>query len=140
MSLTRAYHPWYRWEEIDHNMWGEVSNRQAALELAIAFTSDHREYGKYMRLVTKQWPISCENALTDSYINQRAWIGHAACALAHKIPEDIVRDAWRHLTSEQQLLANQEASRAIQSWQHDYQQNTGVRHNVGETLLFEWNT
>lgn len=124
------------WEEVAHNMWGEATDKKAALDVAIAFTSDHKLYGHYMRRVCNEWPVSCENALTDPYLNQKAWVGHAAVALAHSIPEDITREAWRYLTHEQKYLANQEAERAIAAWKERYIKDRGLRSELGEQVLF----
>jgi hypothetical protein len=124
------------WEEIQFNMWGSVENKQAALEWARGFTADHKLYGSFMRRVIDEWPISCENALTDPYINQKAWLGHAACALAGRVPEDVIREAWKDLTGEQKLLANKEAERAIELWKERHFQNRSVHKTMGEPLLF----
>lgn len=67
--------------------------------------------------------------------NFKAWVGHAACALAMGCPEYIVREAWGYLTSEQQLLANKEAERAIQAWEHAYIKDRGLCDDVGEAML-----
>jgi len=140
MRLKRVYHPWNLWEEVKFNMWGNVPNRTAAIQDAIQLTSDHCLYGSFMTRVINEWPISCENALTDYFLNRRAWLGHAACALAEKLPEDIIREAWRHLTDEQQLLANKEASRAIQTWEYAYIKDRKLYQGLGEPMLFEWDT
>ena len=117
-------------------MWGEVKNKKVFLQNAINFTGNHKKYGEYMMRVVMEWPISSENALTDYRLNRRAWIGHAACALAIRCPEDITREAWSKLSDEQRILANQEADRAIAAWEHAYAQNYDLRKNVGEEMLF----
>lgn len=136
MRFKRVYHPYWDWEEIDYNMWGTVSNRAAALSKAILFTGDHKKYGRFMMRVVNEWKISCENALTDYSLNRKAWVGHAACALANAIPEDITRLAWGKLTDEQRLLANKEAERAIQHWEYHYAENLGLHQNMDGALLF----
>jgi hypothetical protein len=140
MRLKRVYHPVWEWEEIAHNMWGEIEDRAAWVQRAIEFTGDHKQYGHYMRRVTREWPISCENALTDYRINRKAWIGHAACALAMRCPEDVVREAWGHLTDEQRLLANGEAERSIACWEVNYRAGHPVYRDMGDAVLFGWDT
>lgn len=135
MRLERAYHDCRTWEEVAHNMWGNVADVKQALDRAIAFTRNHEIYGRYMRRVVAEWPVSCENALTDHALNKRAWVGHAAAALALNIPEDITRKAWGFLTDEQRLLANGEAERAIQQWQDAYAKNKGLRADVARQML-----
>ena len=136
MKFKRVYHPYWDWEEIDFNMWGSVSDRKKALQEAINFTGDHKLYGRFMMRVVNEWPISCENALTDYSINRKAWVGHAACAMARQIPEDIVRQAWGHLTDEQRILANKKAESAIKQWEHNYAKSIGLSHDMEESLLF----
>lgn len=119
------------WEEISHNMWGEVGDAQYSLSQAISFTSDHKLYGSYMLRVINEWPVSCENALTDPHINQKAWLGHAAVALAMNIPEDITRKAWGFLTDEQKLLANKEAERYVAIWKERRVKSSGIRTELG---------
>lgn len=135
MKLKRVWVPIESWEELQWNMWGEVSNRQRYLERAVIFTGNHRLYGRYMNRVVQEWPNSCLNALTDQSLNRRAWIGHAACALALHCPEDVTRQAWGVLNHEQRLLANRAADRAIQSWEMRYQQGQRVRENLDAQVL-----
>lgn len=133
--LKRVWVPIDQWEEIRYNMWGTVESRRDYLRRAIIFTGNHRLYGRYMQRVTKEWPRSCLNALTDRSINRKAWIGHAATALALRCPEDITRQAWSHLTHEQQALANRQADRAIQSWEVRYREDLGIRSHLEASLL-----
>jgi hypothetical protein len=133
--LKRVYHPVSEWEEMNFNMWGVTDNKSALLTKAITFTGDHDLYGSFMQRVIKEWPISCENSLTDNNLNKRAWIGHAAVALALQIPEDVTREAWGKLTDEQQLLANREATRAIQQWEESYRENKGLHSGVERQML-----
>lgn len=135
-KIEQVWHPWHLWEEVSHNMWGTVSDRSGYLEQAIEFTGDHKRYGHFMKRVALEWPISCENALTDPHLNHKAWIGHAACALAFKCPEDIVRQAWSYLNDGQKYLANQEASRTIRDWRIRYCKDRGIRSDMGEQSLF----
>lgn len=135
-KFKRVYHPYYNWEEIKYNMWGEVKDKKKFLKMAIDFTSNHKLYGSFMNRVIKEWPTSCENALTDYSINRKAWIGHAASALAIQCPEDIVRLAWRELTDEQKYLANEEARKVITIWENDYFESKLIHKNMGNQVLF----
>jgi len=134
-KFKRVWHPYFDWEESNHNMWGLVADRKRSTTQAIDFTGNHLLYGSYMQRVISEWPISCENALTDYYMNRKAWIGHAAVALALNIPEDITRQAWKELNNEQQHLANKEASRAISSWENMYIESEQLRSSMGGSLL-----
>lgn len=133
--MKRVYHPIDLWEELPAGMWATVSDRKAHLKRAIAFTSDHKKYGRFMLKVAIEWPFSCENALTDKKLNRKAWIGHAACAMAIGCPEDITREAWGHLTESQRELANREADRVIRAWEFAYESGGDIRKNMEGALL-----
>lgn len=75
-----------------------------------------------MLKVADSWEYSCEHNLTDSGINKQAWIGHAACCLAIGCPEYITRQAWWHLTKQQQDDANKKADEAIRYWEDKHQE------------------
>jgi len=139
-KIPRVYRRYDEWEEVKFNMWGGVDNINKYLEMAIKFTGNHKLYGLYMNRVVDEWPVSCENALTDYSINRKAWIGHAATALAIKCPEDVTRKAWKYLTYEQQVLANKEASVAIARWEWRYRENNNLCENVGNEVLSIWDT
>lgn len=120
--IDRIYHPWHKWEEVDHNMWGSVPNRADSLITAINFTGDHEKYGSFMIRVIEEWRYSCEHNLSNRTQNRQAWIGHAACALAIGVPEDIIRAAWSHLSEDQQIKANAEADKAIALWEKNFKE------------------
>lgn len=98
-------------------MWGKVKDRPLYLKQAIEFTGDAKLYGRWMMNVINQWPVSCEHNLSGAWQNRRAWIGHAACALAFQCPEDITREAWGYLSEQQQISANAKADNAIEEWE-----------------------
>lgn len=137
MKIKRVYRHYLDWEEINTNMWYDVENHSRYLNKAIEFTSNHSLYGRFMLKVVHLWPNSCENWLTDYSSNRRAWIGHAACAMAINCPEKITRKAWGYLTDEQRLLANREADRAIQVWEDNYRKSKGLRGGMEEQMLLQ---
>lgn len=114
--IKRIYHPYWNWEEVKFNMWGSVKDRDKYLKKAIRFTGNAKLYGKYMMRVAREWHYSSEHNLSCEDQNRRAWIGHAACALAFQCPEDIVREAWGHLSEKKQIEANAVADQAIKWW------------------------
>ena len=134
MKVERIYHPVHLWEEMQYNMWGTVEDKTVALQEAIEFTGQHELYGSFMRRVIVEWPYSCENALTDRSINRKAWLGHAASALALQIPENIIRQAWGHLTDDQRYRANNEARAAIIDWEGS-RAGSEIYPYMGGTLL-----
>lgn len=137
--MRRIYHPYTKWEEIKFNMWGTVSDKNLFLKKAIDFTGNHELYGSWMSKVIKDWKYSCENNLTDTTQNRKAWLGHAAVAYAIQCPENIVREAWGMLSQEQKDLANNEAEKAIIQWENE-RKNNELCSGMGTALLFDWYT
>ena len=90
-TLTRIYHPYWKWEEVIYNMWGVVTDKRNNEKKCLELMQDLEKWSSYMERVTKEWTFSCEHNLTDNNINRMAWLGQAACALAMEIPADIVR-------------------------------------------------
>lgn len=121
-TLTRIYHPYNKWEEIEYNMWGNVKDRKAMERKVLKFMSDHKNFGYYMFQVVKKWKYSCEHNLTNISSNRIAYIGQSACALALKCPAEITKYCWNYLTDEQQLLANNEAIKVIEYWENNIYQ------------------
>jgi hypothetical protein len=118
-SDGEKWHPYWAWEEVKHNMWGDVSHRKTWLDIVVSFTGNASLYGEWMRRVVHEWPVSCEHSLTKTG-DKRAWMGHAAVALAIGCPEDIVREAWGLLTDEQRKAANEEAAKSIELWRSNH--------------------
>lgn len=118
----RVWHPYTIWEDYLHNMWDIVSKEEESILLprAIQFTGDALLYGSFMLRIVIEWPISCEHNLTNQALNQRAWVGHAATALALNCPEYITRKAWWMLSDQQRIEADAQADNAIHVWNYCY--------------------
>jgi len=136
--MKKVWHHYLKWEDYQNGMYRTLSGREKhdALIKAIEFTGNPELYGDWMLEVVERWPVCCEHNLTERSMNRQAWIGHAACCLATGIPEDVTREAWSSLTTEQQDKANAKADLAIQLWEMIYEeQNSEVHRKVGETGL-----
>jgi hypothetical protein len=110
------------WEDYINGMWRNIygQERDEYLNKAIKFTGNYRLYGKWMLSVIKEWHYACLHNLTNTAINQQAFIGHCACSMAIGCPEDITRIAWHTLTKKQQDNANLKADYAIMQWNEKY--------------------
>lgn len=119
MAVKRIYHPYTLWEDYHAGMWRKLaaSEELDLLRKAIGFTGDAKLYGSFMRMVTEEWPRSCEHNLSDTSMNRRAWLGHAACCMAIGAPEYITRRAWWMLAQEQRDAADAEAEHWIKQWE-----------------------
>lgn len=139
----RVYKPYWKWEDYQNGMWRKVSTQEEILFLdwAIDFTGDHKRYGAAMGKVIGSWRETMLHNLTNPSINRRAFLGHCACCYESGCPEYIVRMAWKRLTDEQRILADNEAQIRIDNWMNEYKTNSnGLRENVGKQMLLEWNT
>jgi hypothetical protein len=116
--MKREWHHYKEWECYRHGMWSRVprdQERELILK-AVAFTGDAELYGLWMMRAIEVFKVSCAHHLSDASLNKRAYIGHAACALAHGFPEYIVRKAWGLLAQGQRDAANVKASEALLKW------------------------
>jgi len=128
--MKRIYKHYSWMEEYSAGMWKTIlgDKREILLKKAIRFTEDAKLYGSFMLKVLKKWPNSCEHNLSCEDMNRQAWIGHAACCLAIKCPEDITRVAWHTLTKKQQDDANAQADFAIKTWEETQRKKKCQKH------------
>jgi hypothetical protein len=141
--MKQIWHHFSKWEEIPAGMWRETTTAERAemLTRAAEFTGDAAAYGKAMMRVVREWPVSCEQNLTDVGQNRKAWIGHAAACLEMGFPEYVTRQAWGLLSQTQQDEANAMASNAIREWESVNEvKNKPVHKEVGTQMLFGWHT
>lgn len=122
MKLKRVYYHYLQREEFEAGMWRSVGPDDAERFKAAAreLMCDPDSFEAAMLKATREWPRSCEAALTADPINKRAWLGHAGCCVATDSPEDVTRAAWNTLSQEQQDAANAAADRAIEAWMESY--------------------
>jgi NCAIR mutase (PurE)-related protein len=118
-GIKQVFVPYYKWECYKYGMWFKVDKNKEAdmLRQAVEFTGNHMLYGNAMREVVYIWENSMVNFLTNKNINRRAYLGH--CAVYHKlkIPEHVVRSAWKLLTNNQRILADKVAEETIKEWE-----------------------
>jgi len=122
-NIKQIFIPYTKWECFNNGMWSKVGDKQKELEMihnAYLFTKDHTIYGQAMRDVVFIWQNSMLNFLSNLSINRKAYIGHCAVMYKIKIPEYIVRLAWKQLTEKEQNLANKEAENTIKLWEQWY--------------------
>lgn len=139
--MIKIYHHYELWEDYKAGMYNSIHGKAKNIMLnkAIIFTGNANLYGEYMLKVIKSWPISCEQNLTDSSLNKKAWIGHAAACMAIGSPEDITRMAWGCLSFKQQDDANEQADKFIKVW-IDENKNKTIYKKMGKTGVQEWDS
>ena len=130
------------WEDFKNGMWNTVVvDENKLLRLAIEFTGDCEKYSSAMLKVIFEWRQTMINSLTNTSINQRAFVGHCAVCFELGIPEYITRMAWKELTERQRIDANKKADYAIKIWRRNYEEENFKLHtHLGKQMLLEWNT
>lgn len=117
--MKQIYNHYLSWECFKMGMWRKPGKLEYdnLLKTAIEFTGNAKLYGEAMMQVVYKWKYSCEHNLTNLNINRRAWVGHAACAYKHGLPESVVRHAWGLLSDRQRYEANKMADLAIKQFE-----------------------
>jgi len=107
----RRKYPYHEWEDYRAGLYGLTwfgTMTQAADLLCDPDTLEAE-----MRRAVREWPKAAEHHLTDGGMNQRAWLGWAACGISKSVPAHLTRAAWWTLTDEQQRKANAAADAVI---------------------------
>lgn len=120
--IKRVYHRYERCEEYAAGMW-RIENGEPRVAFRRAAARLMRDPGAFeaaMMRALDEWPYSCEAALTATVVNRIAWLGHAGCSIAVDSPEDVTREAWHTLTTDEQDKANAAALRVLTEWERRY--------------------
>lgn len=112
--------PYYEWEDykagIYNLRWDNGKDEYDAK--AILKDSSRLETG--MRQAVSDWPKAAAHHLTDGGMNQRAWLGWAACGILEHIPAHVTRAAWWQLTESERQAANSVADSIISTYRNPY--------------------
>jgi hypothetical protein len=95
-------------------------DKKEKISQCVAFMSDTDLFEACMMRVVTEWPISCEANLTNSGVNQVAWLGQAAAAIGIECPEDITKESWGYLPDSIKDKANAAAKKHIKQWKENY--------------------
>jgi len=138
--MQQIYHPYWEWECYKNGMWRKETKEyeKENLGITIEFTGDYNLYGKAMIKAVNQWHKSCDNFLSNTSINRRAYIGHAACCIELGLPEYLVRQAWWMLTERKRILADNEATKAIKIWEQKKRLENIYEYGNNGAILMEF--
>ena len=110
--IQRIFHPFEKWEDYLWGMYEKtcyMDETRLTHECAQLLSCPPWLY-ETMIFVSQNWFYSAEHSLTNLNRNRQAWLGQAACNMAHGAPEYITKLAWNNLlTANQQNAANQVA-------------------------------
>ena len=119
MSVRQKF-PYWEWEDYQMGMYDLAVLRGTVDHAREVLTSCGLE--RVMRQAVQQWPKAAAHHLTDGGMNQRAWLGWAACAIAGNTPAHLTRAAWWQLSDGERATANDAADRVIAGYVSPYAQ------------------
>ena len=135
--MTRLYHHYRTWE--CHAMYrgDERRDREHALQCYADFLRDTSRFQRALQRVVTEWPIACEQFLTNEAVNRIAWLGQASMCIETGIPRKY-RAGFMLLTPEEQRSANRTAHNALQGWiRHHARENRAVLSDMVQMRLWE---
>jgi len=117
--VRRIYHPWHKWECYWSGFFKTIApigiDKNMAIKKYSDFLSDDVLFQKAIDRVFLEWPISCEQFLSNESLNRIAWIGQAAMCIETSIPS-CFRAGFKLLTKEKADMANSIADNNLKKW------------------------
>ena len=117
--MNRIYHHWEKWECYKAGFYGSqlpfpMTHDEAKQENAI-FLADLPRFCDAMERVLMEWPVSCDQFLSNDNINRIAWLGQSSMCLETGVPSRY-RGGFRMLSVAQQRAANNAAQSYLDKW------------------------
>lgn len=113
--MKREKYPYHEWEDYQAGLY--ALNWNAGVDVAIGLLSRPVALLDAMRRAVREWPKAAAHHLTDGGMNQRAWLGWAACGIAAQVPAHMTRAAWWQLTDQERSAANAVADAVIEEYE-----------------------
>ena len=118
--IRRVYHHWEKWEAVEAGMYDmsppEGMSTDEAVEAYTDFLADVPRFESAMQRVIVEWPISCEQFLSNVSINRIAWLGQASMCIDTGVP-CVFRRGFSRLSGGQQKAANNAAALVLSNWE-----------------------
>lgn len=113
----RIFHTWDKWECYRHGFYAEnpPNGVEAGEKAYREFLADPARFEAALKIVTTEWPNSCEHFLTNDRMNRIAWLGQVSVAQALGIPS-ICRGGYTKLTATEQRTADELALQYLNRW------------------------
>jgi len=136
--MKRIYRRWYEWECYKAGFYDYESSKYTPDENCDIFKNyflDLKRFNSDIDKVFKEWPISCENFLTNTSINRVAWLGQACVCLSTGVSSKY-KYCYNDLPEKIQIKANELASKRIKEWENEKGKNIAIHNGMGEQMLF----
>lgn len=118
--MKRIHHRWEKWECVPAGMYASIPPARMTADEACAayaaFLQDISRFRVALARVLDEWPISCEQFLSNEGINRIAWLGQASMCIATGVP-NAYRGGFKLLTQRQQQQANAAAAEFLSKWE-----------------------
>ena len=122
--MNRIYHHWEKWECVMMGMYKTVAPNDMppdeVKEMYAEFLRDTPRFETALARVINEWPISCEQFLSNQSSNRIAWLGQSSMCIETGIPF-VFRAGFKLLTNEEQRIANATAGQWLKKWQQSQQ-------------------
>ncbi|MFZ2540967.1 MAG: hypothetical protein WAW75_04235 [Gallionella sp.] len=116
----RPWHPIRTWECVKAGLYADSPPRgmdaDDARNAYAVFLADLSRFRTALERVLVDWPISCEQFLSNASINRIAWLGQASMCIETGVPCKY-RSGFALLTEAQQAAANATAAEALRKWE-----------------------
>ena len=120
--MRRIYHPYWDWECYHAGFFNttcNLSDDEAKLKYC-EFLSNLVLFEKTLNKVLNEWPISCEQFLSNDSMNRIAWLGQSSMCIETGIPSTF-RGGFKLLSNENQKLADSMALKYLKIWLKKYE-------------------
>lgn len=116
--MKRIFHHCDVWECVRAGMYSPADHldHDTAIRQYAEFLRDIQRFEAALQRVLTEWPISCEQFLSNDSINRVAWLGQAAMCIETGVPR-LFRAGFKLLTDDEQRRANIAALKALFQWQ-----------------------
>lgn len=117
--MARVWHPYTAWEDYRAGMYGLTDKLNAERGASIDLLRNPAALQDAMLDAVLAWPVAAEHNLSDTSCNRRAWLGQAACCLAHGATQFATCSGWWDLSDDQRAQANAAADVVIARWESE---------------------
>lgn len=133
--MKQIFEHYEKWEDFQHGMYDPPNAADAEYLECLSFEllSNIERFSVACSGVIENWQVATAVNLTNKNCNRRAWLGQAACCFVHGVPEVLTRAAWKSLSNEQRLEANEIAGGMIDEYERSCEE---LRKDMGGQRLF----
>ena len=121
-KMKRIFHKYSDWEDFKAGLFDLPSSSEnpLAVKSSKMMLSNHVWFRRSALKMVSDWNTAAEVNLSNRSLNRQAWLGQATCCYEFGSKEHQTKEAWRQLTVQEQIAANQSADEIIKEWEDLY--------------------